>query len=214
MEAIANRQSALVHAFLRGNELQRGVSPKTNGDEGAGTDGVDDDARSISLDLGNGTEGANQYQQQEEELARSYRLHLNVEKIRIPEVWFQPSIAGVDCAGIAELAGYMLNSFGEEDKKRMMQVRMAIVNEICDSLLMLSLFANTVHLRDGRMFADTKHQGSPGARPDVRSSFPCASQCHHRQRHPGRLANRSGMANGPSTERMARYGSLGTHRGS
>ncbi|KAJ9115507.1 hypothetical protein QFC22_005265 [Naganishia vaughanmartiniae] len=121
MEAIANRQSALVHAFLRGNEVQRGVSPKSNGYEAAGADGAEDDARSISLDMGNGIEGANQYQQQEEELARAYRLHLNVEKIRIPEVWFQPSIAGVDCAGIAELAGYMLNSFGEEDKKMMMQ---------------------------------------------------------------------------------------------
>ncbi|KAJ9095021.1 hypothetical protein QFC21_005814 [Naganishia friedmannii] len=121
MEAIANRQSALVHAFLRGNELQRGVSSKQNGDEAGGVERGEDDARSMSLDLGNATEAANQHQQQEEELARAYRLHLNVEKIRIPEVWFQPSIAGVDCAGIAELAGYMLNSFAEEDKKKMMQ---------------------------------------------------------------------------------------------
>ena len=122
MEAIANRQSALIHAFLRGNEIQRGVSLKRNGDDRAGRDGVEDDAHSVSPEAGNGTEGVNQYQQQEEELARAYRLHLNVEKIRIPEVWFQPSIAGVDCAGIAELAGYMLNSFSEEDKKKMMQV--------------------------------------------------------------------------------------------
>ncbi|KAJ9111080.1 hypothetical protein QFC19_001278 [Naganishia cerealis] len=121
MEAISNRQSALVHAFLRGNELQRGVAMKKGGDDAEPTDGAEDDLRSISLDLGIATESSNQYQQQEEELARAYRLHLNVEKIRIPEVWFQPSIAGVDCAGIAELAGYILNSFGEEDKRKMMQ---------------------------------------------------------------------------------------------
>lgn len=103
MEAITSRQSALVHAFLRGNEPQPG-------------------APSESVEPANGTDGSNVYQQQEESLAQAYRLHLNVEKIRIPEVWFQPSIAGVDCAGIAELAGYLLDSFGEGDKKKMMQV--------------------------------------------------------------------------------------------
>jgi hypothetical protein len=106
MEAITNRQSALVHAFLRGNEAQPGASP----------------ADEPAVESSNGTDGASVYQQQEETLAQAYRLHLNVEKIRIPEVWFQPSIAGVDCAGIAELAGYLLDSFGEEDKKKMMQV--------------------------------------------------------------------------------------------
>jgi actin-related protein 5 len=100
MDAITHRQSALVHAFLRGNEPQPGIT-REEGDDAGGPD---------------------VYQQQEEDLARAYRLHLNVEKIRIPEVWFEPSIAGVDCAGVAELAGYLLNSFGEEDKKKMMQV--------------------------------------------------------------------------------------------
>lgn len=103
MEAITNRQSALVHAFLRGNEPQVNAPSEESAESGNG-------------------EGPNVYQQQEETLAQAYRLHLNVEKIRIPEVWFQPSIAGVDCAGIAELAGYLLDSFGEEDKKKMMQV--------------------------------------------------------------------------------------------
>lgn len=102
MEAITNRQSALVHAFLRGNEPQPGVTREDD-------------------DVGNGT-AMDVHQRQEEELAQAYRLHLNVERIRIPEVWFQPSIAGVDCAGVAELAGYLLDSFGEEDKKKMMQV--------------------------------------------------------------------------------------------
>ncbi|KAJ9096620.1 hypothetical protein QFC20_006382 [Naganishia adeliensis] len=105
MEAITNRQSALVHAFLRGNEPQPGVT-REEGEDG------------VPAGNGNSTDA---HQPQEEDLAQAYRLHLNVERIRIPEVWFQPSIAGVDCAGVAELAGYLLDSFGEEDKKKMTQ---------------------------------------------------------------------------------------------
>lgn len=37
-------------------------------------------------------------------IRRLHQLHLNVERIRVPEVLFQPSIAGLDQAGIGELA--------------------------------------------------------------------------------------------------------------
>ncbi|KAF2745104.1 actin-like ATPase domain-containing protein [Sporormia fimetaria CBS 119925] len=37
------------------------------------------------------------------------QLHLNVERIRVPEVVFQPSIAGLDQAGIVEIAAGILN---------------------------------------------------------------------------------------------------------
>ncbi|KAK5660269.1 hypothetical protein OQA88_12809 [Cercophora sp. LCS_1] len=41
--------------------------------------------------------------------AEAHRLHLNVERIRVPEVIFQPSaIAGIDQAGIIEIAGDIL----------------------------------------------------------------------------------------------------------
>ncbi|KAK8033362.1 putative ARP5-Actin-related protein [Apiospora marii] len=36
------------------------------------------------------------------------QLHLNVERIRVPEVVFQPSIAGVDQAGLVEMCGDIL----------------------------------------------------------------------------------------------------------
>ncbi|KAF7192283.1 Actin-like protein arp5 [Pseudocercospora fuligena] len=39
-----------------------------------------------------------------ESARESNRFHLNVERIRVPEVVFQPSIAGVDQAGIVEIA--------------------------------------------------------------------------------------------------------------
>lgn len=37
-----------------------------------------------------------------------HQLHLNVERIRVPEVVFQPSIAGLDQAGIVEIASNIL----------------------------------------------------------------------------------------------------------
>ncbi len=57
-----------------------------------------------------------------DDVAQSYQLHLNVERIRVPEVWFQPAIAGVDSAGIAEIAGWLLNGFSDEERRRMQQV--------------------------------------------------------------------------------------------
>ncbi|KAI7565199.1 actin-like ATPase domain-containing protein, partial [Hortaea werneckii] len=40
----------------------------------------------------------------------SNQFHLNVERIRVPEVVFQPNIAGVDQAGITEIAEDILNA--------------------------------------------------------------------------------------------------------
>uniref|UniRef100_L2FST5 Chromatin remodeling complex subunit n=1 Tax=Colletotrichum fructicola (strain Nara gc5) TaxID=1213859 RepID=L2FST5_COLFN len=37
------------------------------------------------------------------------QIHLNVERIRVPEVVFQPSIAGVDQSGLVEIIGDILN---------------------------------------------------------------------------------------------------------
>lgn len=38
-----------------------------------------------------------------------HQIHLNVERIRVPEVLFQPSIAGLDQAGIVEIAADIIN---------------------------------------------------------------------------------------------------------
>ena len=38
-----------------------------------------------------------------------HQMHLNVERIRVPEVVFQPAIAGLDQAGIVEIAGDIIN---------------------------------------------------------------------------------------------------------
>ncbi|XMA14827.1 hypothetical protein WAI453_007618 [Rhynchosporium graminicola] len=39
----------------------------------------------------------------------AHQLHLNVERIRVPEVFFQPAIAGLDQAGIVEITADILN---------------------------------------------------------------------------------------------------------
>ncbi|KAL4890572.1 actin-like ATPase domain-containing protein [Aspergillus ambiguus] len=39
----------------------------------------------------------------------AHQLHLNVERIRVPEVVFKPSIAGVDQAGLVEIAADIVN---------------------------------------------------------------------------------------------------------
>lgn len=39
----------------------------------------------------------------------AYQIHLNVERIRVPEVVFQPSIAGLDQAGIVDIAADITN---------------------------------------------------------------------------------------------------------
>lgn len=38
-----------------------------------------------------------------------HQIHLNVERIRVPEVLFQPAIAGLDQAGIVEIAADIIN---------------------------------------------------------------------------------------------------------
>lgn len=57
-----------------------------------------------------------------DDVRANHQLHLNVERIRVPEAWFQPSMFGIDSAGIAELAGWVLNGYDEEQRRAMMQV--------------------------------------------------------------------------------------------
>jgi actin-related protein 5 len=53
----------------------------------------------------------------------AHQLHLNVERIRVPEVVFQPSIAGVDQAGIVEIAADIVNQrfSSGEDRARLLR---------------------------------------------------------------------------------------------
>jgi actin-related protein 5 len=53
----------------------------------------------------------------------AHQLHLNVERIRVPEVVFKPSIAGVDQAGLIEIVADIINQrfSGTEDRSRLLK---------------------------------------------------------------------------------------------
>jgi actin-related protein 5 len=50
------------------------------------------------------------------------RLHLNIERLRAVEPLFQPSMAGVDQAGMAELVEHVFKQFNAADRERLASV--------------------------------------------------------------------------------------------
>jgi len=57
----------------------------------------------------------------EDNQAQQYQIRLNVEQIRIPEVLFQPSIVGLDQAGIIEIVNDALKQFSKEQQSKMVK---------------------------------------------------------------------------------------------
>ncbi|XP_068688119.1 actin-related protein 5-like [Montipora foliosa] len=53
--------------------------------------------------------------------AEYYQLHLGVERIRVPEVVYQPSMLGIEQAGIAETVEFILNHFPAELQTALVQ---------------------------------------------------------------------------------------------
>lgn len=43
-----------------------------------------------------------------DDVRQSFQVHLNVERSRVPETWFQPHLAGLDSAGLGEIIGHIL----------------------------------------------------------------------------------------------------------
>lgn len=62
------------------------------------------------------------HQYEEGDVRGAHRLHLNVERWRVPETWFTPSMAGVDCAGLGEVMEGVLRAFGLEERHRLVNV--------------------------------------------------------------------------------------------
>ncbi|XP_023218711.1 actin-related protein 5-like [Centruroides sculpturatus] len=54
-------------------------------------------------------------------LADYYQLHLGIEQIRIPEIFFQPSIIGIDQAGIAETLEMVLSCYSHQTQLDLVQ---------------------------------------------------------------------------------------------
>ncbi|KAG0784336.1 hypothetical protein G6F57_012168 [Rhizopus arrhizus] len=55
------------------------------------------------------------------DLAQSYQLHVNVERVRVPEVLFQPSIIGLDQAGLIESVHDIVKTFDINSRQKIMQ---------------------------------------------------------------------------------------------
>ncbi|ORZ06107.1 actin-like protein Arp5 [Lobosporangium transversale] len=54
-------------------------------------------------------------------LEQTYQLHVNVERIRVPEVLFQPGIIGLDQTGLVETIQDVLKRFDAEARQRLVQ---------------------------------------------------------------------------------------------
>ncbi|CAG8546831.1 6817_t:CDS:10, partial [Racocetra fulgida] len=53
-----------------------------------------------------------------ENFAQMHQLHVNVERVRVPEALFQPSILGLDQAGIVETIGEIISRFEDVDARK------------------------------------------------------------------------------------------------
>lgn len=65
-------------------------------------------------------ESATTYDAQDPEQAA--QLHLNIERIRVPEVLYQPMMAGIDQAGVLEIIGHVLRQFSSSEQDRLTDV--------------------------------------------------------------------------------------------
>jgi actin-related protein 5 len=58
-----------------------------------------------------------------ENFGQMHQLHVNIERIRVPEALFQPSIIGLDQAGVVETIGDIVNRFDYNDQRKMVKVK-------------------------------------------------------------------------------------------
>ncbi|CAG8436899.1 7622_t:CDS:10 [Ambispora gerdemannii] len=56
-----------------------------------------------------------------EDVSQMHQLHVNVERTRVPEALFQPSIVGLDQAGVVETVGDIVKRFDERDRNNLVQ---------------------------------------------------------------------------------------------
>lgn len=63
-----------------------------------------------------------------EDPAQASQLRLNTERIKVPEALYQPSMAGVDHAGLVELIGYVLRPFTEAEQARLLKASEKVQN--------------------------------------------------------------------------------------
>jgi actin-related protein 5 len=63
-----------------------------------------------------------------EDLSQTYQLHVNIERPRVSEVLFQPSIIGLDQAGIVETVDDIVKTFDASSRERIQKVMRSVSN--------------------------------------------------------------------------------------
>lgn len=58
---------------------------------------------------------------EEFDIAEYYRLHLAIERVRVPELLFQPSMIGLEQAGISETMDFLLHKYNQDKQKLLVQ---------------------------------------------------------------------------------------------
>lgn len=122
-------------------------------------------------------------------LEQSYQIHLNVERVRVPETWFQPSMFGVDSAGVGELSGWLLNGFDDDVRARLMQV--------CNRNAQMNMADLTGYCSLRRMYKAAQSSTSDAQLPHAYASVPNTAQdpwtCRSFRATLGGVARNGGM---------------------
>lgn len=74
------------------------------------------------------------------DMEQSYQLHVNIERARVPEVLFQPSIIGLDQAGLIESVSDIVKTFDVSQREKLMHVSTKIIAN-CLKKILRSIFS-------------------------------------------------------------------------
>jgi hypothetical protein len=111
--------------------------------------------------------------------AHASQLHVNIERIRVPEVLWQPQMGGLDQAGLGEVVEGVLKRFTEEERRRLTQVRLFVFAAFplhIDSSSLLRLPAE--HLCHRRQHPPPRLRQPPHLRPHTQPPRrPPSSHC-------------------------------------
>jgi actin-related protein 5 len=63
------------------------------------------------------------------DMGQTYQLHVNVERVRVPEVLFEPSIIGLDQAGLVETINDIVRTFENNQREKITKVNKVTLSE-------------------------------------------------------------------------------------
>jgi len=82
--------------------------------------------------------------------AQAAQLHINIERLRVPEALYQPQMAGVDQAGLLELIGHVLKQFSPSEQDKLCAV------SVLDCHFLICSPSETEYFRHWRLYSDAQ----------------------------------------------------------